>query len=195
MSEEVHGDAPPPLPYKPDLASRAQRFAGAVIDYVLSLAVLLPALYALGAFDPAIEEVMRAFEQPHDKPPTFDSQFETQFDLAVTLQSLLVSWAALLLMHGYLLLKHGQTIGKRIVGTRIVDRHGALPGAGPLIGLRYLLMGLLTHIPLIGGPLWLLDALLIFRESHRCLHDDLAKTDVVRVKAARQESSAAGART
>ena len=37
-------------------------------------------------------------------------------------------------------------------------------------------------IPVLGNLISLVDAILIFREEHNCLHDDIAKTRVVRVE-------------
>lgn len=46
---------------------------------------------------------------------------------------------------------------------------------------RYVLNLFLSDIPFIGGFMPLIDVLLIFRKSRKCLHDDLAGTIVVKV--------------
>ena len=43
-----------------------------------------------------------------------------------------------------------------------------------------LLCGMLRFIPFIGVFYVLVDCLLIFRESHQCLHDNIADTIVVK---------------
>ena len=40
-------------------------------------------------------------------------------------------------------------------------------------------MWILGQLPLVGGFIGLIDALLIFREEKNCLHDDLAGTRVI----------------
>ena len=82
----------------------------------------------------------------------------------------------------YLLAQKGQTIGKRMVGIRIVDHStGDLAGAGRILGLREFLRGLVSGIPYIGWLLILIDILAIFGEDHRCIHDYIARTMVVAV--------------
>lgn len=92
----------------------------------------------------------------------------------------------------YLLGKEGQTLGKRVVGIRIVDHStGALAGAGRVLGLREFLRGIVSAIPYVGWVLILIDVLFIFSEDRRCIHDHIARTKVV--SGAPAESTAAGA--
>jgi uncharacterized RDD family membrane protein YckC len=107
------------------------------------------------------------------------------------LQSL-IGVGAFLLMHGYLLVKHGQTVGKWLVGTRIVDAktRELLPFTRVYI-IRYLWLtplalivtfappGLAALMSGIGGFINLLDSLLIFGSQKCCLHDYLAGSIVV----------------
>lgn len=86
-----------------------------------------------------------------------------------------------LAVNGYLLLRHGQTVGKKIVGLRIVRPNGERVSPGRLLGGRYLVGGALSALPTVGPVYNLVDALFIFRESRRCLHDSIADTIVVRV--------------
>ena len=83
-------------------------------------------------------------------------------------------------INGYLLVTQGQTVGKKLLGLRIVRSDGSRASAGRLIGLRYLLSWLLMFVPLIGAIYALLDSLMIFRESRKCLHDNLADTIVIK---------------
>lgn len=86
-----------------------------------------------------------------------------------------------LALNGWLLAKHGQTIGKKILGIRIVRMSGAPASFGRIVGLRLLPMWLVALIPFIGVVVVLLDPLFIFRTSRRCLHDSIADTVVVNV--------------
>ena len=71
----------------------------------------------------------------------------------------------------------GQTLGKMALGIRIVDFNtGGHPGFARIVLLRVIVNGL------IGGfipPYVLVDALFIFREDQRCIHDHIAGTRVV----------------
>ena len=70
----------------------------------------------------------------------------------------------------------GQTLGKRLVGIRILRRDGSHPTLGRSFGLRSFVPGL---IAMFVGPFGLLDALWIFGDERRCLHDLMADTVVV----------------
>ena len=91
-------------------------------------------------------------------------------------------WFLIIFMaiNSYLLLTKGQTVGKWMLGIRIVDAasNGAAT-AVKLLGLRYVLVLLVMAIPIIGQLLGLIDVLFIFRSDRRCVHDLIAGTKVV----------------
>jgi uncharacterized RDD family membrane protein YckC len=76
----------------------------------------------------------------------------------------------------YLITRAGQSIAKRMLGMRIVTTSGELPG---------FLMGVLVRqwIPVVVNQFCnlfsLVDALFIFGEERRCIHDYMANTIVV----------------
>jgi uncharacterized RDD family membrane protein YckC len=74
------------------------------------------------------------------------------------------------------LTKRGQTVGKRILGIRVVLKD-TLANGGFVTNVlkRGLLNGLLNFIPLY----FIVDSLFIFREDRRCVHDMIAATVVV----------------
>jgi uncharacterized RDD family membrane protein YckC len=76
----------------------------------------------------------------------------------------------------------GQTIGKKIVGIRIVDLDNNVPALAKILGLRYLPTRAAALIPIMGSIYSLVDALFIFFPNRRCLHDLIAGTKVVKVK-------------
>ena len=89
-----------------------------------------------------------------------------------------------------LLGKRGQTLGKIVVGIRIVDVDtGEHPGALRLIGLRVVVNSIigvvLSGVPVVGGVLSgayiLADNALILREDRRAIHDHIAGTRVDKV--------------
>ena len=81
----------------------------------------------------------------------------------------------------YLLYANGQTLGKKLLGIKIVRSDGSRAGFWRIIGLRYFLPGLIGAIPLVGVVFSLADPLFIFGETKRCLHDMIADTIVVDV--------------
>ena len=144
---------------KPHLASRSVRLGGALIDGVISLVIIVPVMLATGSF----QRLFRGEEMTIGQRAAF----------------FVAGWAVFLALNGYLLLKRGQTIGKVAVKTRIVDLNGNIPHFGKLLVLRYLIIGLLAEIPIIGSLACLVDALFIFGKESRCLHDYIAGTRVV----------------
>jgi len=78
------------------------------------------------------------------------------------------------------LYRDGQTIGKKLLSIKVVRTDGEKVSLLRFFFLRFLPVGLLGAIPLIGSVFSLADALLIFRASHQCLHDNIADTIVVR---------------
>lgn len=102
---------------------------------------------------------------------------------SATLFAALGGFAALALVvcNFVLLYRDGQTIGKKLLGIKIVRSDGDRVGLARIIFMRWLPVGLLGAIPLLGPVISLTDALLIFRDSRLCLHDQIADTIVVKV--------------
>jgi uncharacterized RDD family membrane protein YckC len=149
-----------PLPL--ELASRGQRLAGAVIDMVFQAAVGLPLVFLLGVAP--------------------DIWNPLSLDLLEKLRLASAGWVSYLLLHGWLLHTRGQTVGKWIVGTRIVDMDGEVPPLARVMLLRLMLLGAVsTALPAQGWALSLFNVLLVFRADRRCLHDHIAGTRVVHV--------------
>lgn len=85
---------------------------------------------------------------------------------------------SLAIVQCYLIATSGQSIAKRILRMRIVRQDGSPAKFVHGVLLRSWLMTFLTQIiPFIG----LVDALLIFGNERRCLHDRIASTDVIKV--------------
>jgi len=78
-----------------------------------------------------------------------------------------------------LLHRRGQTIAKKLLGIRVVRKDGSRCGLARIFFARYLPVTLLGMVPFVGGLVSLVDALLIFRDDRRCLHDEIADTIVV----------------
>lgn len=99
---------------------------------------------------------------------------------ATLLLNVVFGFGLFVAVHGYLLATRGQTIGKLALGLRIVRTDGSRATFGRLIGLRYGVGNAVIAIPVVGGIYGLVDALLIFRNTRKCLHDNIADTIVVK---------------
>lgn len=142
-----------------ELASRWLRLGGAVLDGIIMMVIELPVMFMFGIFNQVSE-----------------GQGMTMGQLAAFFVFHLMAFAA---VNGWLLAKRGQTVGKMIVGTRIVDLNGNLRPFKIIFFIRYALVGFLASIPLLGSLFSLANALFIFRSDKRCLHDLIAGTKVV----------------
>jgi uncharacterized RDD family membrane protein YckC len=141
------------------LAGRGVRLLAAIVDGLLvaGVMVLLGWLTAYDAFDPREDAPLSAFAT-----------------------SLGLAFGAYLLLNGWLLHSRGQTIAKALFKIKIVRSDGSKPSLLRLAGLRYFVTSLLTLVPLLGWMFALADCLLIFRDSRKCLHDNIADTIVIR---------------
>jgi len=89
-----------------------------------------------------------------------------------------VGLMALVACQIYFLSSLGQSIGKKVMGIRIVkNTTGENGGFGTNVLVRLIANGILGFVPLYS----LVDVLFIFRQDRRCLHDLIAGTKVVEV--------------
>ncbi len=141
-------------------ASRPARFGGWLADAIVSLVLALPLLYVYGFFDPGTE---------------MSFGFVELFVFAV------YGFVAFALVQGYFLAISGQTIGKKLAGTRIVsfETNEILPLPKILLS-RYLPFYLMNAI----GLPQLINVLFIFGERRQCLHDKFAGTHVINAEGA-----------
>jgi uncharacterized RDD family membrane protein YckC len=87
----------------------------------------------------------------------------------------------LLILTGVFVYQNGQTIGKKILGIKVVRSDGSRAGLARIFWLRYLVAQyLFPIIPMVGMVYALVDSLMIFGEARRCCHDYIADTIVVR---------------
>lgn len=97
------------------------------------------------------------------------------------LMTLFLGLCGVVLVQGLFLAFRAQTIGKMLLGLRIIDvATGRRAGFARLVFLRMLVTSLLSALAGIGWIFGLIDCLFIFREDRRCLHDFIAGTRVVR---------------
>jgi uncharacterized RDD family membrane protein YckC len=151
--------APPSSGRPHALASHGQRFVAAMIDALIVWAIVWPAWRAFG--------VQARFAQLPGLAKVAGAG---------------VNFVAYCAVQGFFLVKSSQTLGKRAMKIRIVRTADGRPApAARVLLVRQLPQYAVAIIPVVGPLLGLLDYCLIFRESHRCLHDDIAGTEVRRM--------------
>ncbi len=142
------------------LAGRGARLAGAIIDGV----ILLGLWWVVGLVTP-----WNIFSPKMAEAGVF-----------ATFGMQLIGLLLFAIVNGYLLMTRGQTVGKLLLGMRIVRPDGSAATPGRLLGLRYGVGWLLSALPFVGMVYALVDCLMIFRADRRCLHDLIADTIVVK---------------
>ena len=145
-----------------ELASRGIRLLSAIVDALIAGGVGM-ALTFVPAYKALIVEPMAADM------------------MGLHLSAVVAGYVIFLLLQGWLLVTRAQTIGKVLCGLRIVRSDGSKPDAWRLLGLRYGIGGLLNMHVIVGSLYGLIDALLIFRESRKCLHATIADTKVIKL--------------
>ena len=153
----VADQAPPALV----LADRGTRLAAYLLDGLIGLVAFVPFVLVL----PFVSTIGER---------NYDVAFGIAAGLCFFLLLGLTVWNCILLSRG------GQTLAKRLLGIRIVRRDGSHCGLLRIIFARYLPVVVLGAVPFFGSLVTLADALLIFRDSCRCLHDEIADTIVVK---------------
>lgn len=146
-----------------ELASPGSRLAAQILDGLLYVIVLLPAF---------IGGVSLLGGHKDDK--------SNELYASLVVGGVLL-WLVLILIQGVFLCNKGQTLGKKMMGIRIVNSDDlGNPGFGRVFLLRYFANTLLTMIPWLGWIYSLIDLLFIFRGDRRCVHDLMAMTRVIR---------------
>lgn len=140
-----------------ELAERSTRLGAAIIDSLIAIAVIVPLVLMLDL-------------QPENGEMSF----------LANLSLMVLSLAIFIAIHGYLLKTSGQTIGKKILNIKIVGLDNELRPLPDLILKRYVPVSAVGLVPVVGSFLPLVDALAIFRNDRRCIHDLIAGTKVVK---------------
>jgi uncharacterized RDD family membrane protein YckC len=147
------------------LASRGSRLGAIILD---GLIFIIPFFIVFITFFSINEYFQFVFE------------FITKHGLLFTMfLEMLIAQVLYISVNGWLIYSKGQTIGKRIVGIKMVTLKDEVPAFYSSYCLRYLLNSFLMLIPFIGGIYSICDILFIFSGDKRCLHDRIAGTKVV----------------
>ena len=142
------------------LASRWRRLGAAMLDFVV-VGILAASLMDVIGLDDMLNEAMMS---------------SLVYSLVLgTLFSVLF-----LLINFKLLKDKGQTIGKKVVGIKIVNLAGGQATWGKNLSKRYATFLIPGQIPVIGSIFSLVNVLFVFGKKKRCIHDYAGSTQVVK---------------
>jgi uncharacterized RDD family membrane protein YckC len=164
------------------LAERGQRLLARGIDWIIEMICAIPGGILIGT-----EAVKIVIAMSQGKEPDFEQLDVRKLILGGSI--LFVSMLALLVVQVWMLHTRGQSIGKRMVGIRVVRQDGSAPGIVYAWVLRELVIfgigfmaGVIPFLGIILRPAFhLVDWCMIFSDDQRCLHDRIAGTKVVKV--------------
>jgi uncharacterized RDD family membrane protein YckC len=142
------------------LAGRGRRLAGVIVDTL----ILLLLWWVIGKVTPL----------------NIYSTAMANAGVVVLAGYALVGMLLFAAVNGWLLARRGQTVGKALLGMRIVRRDGSAADVFRLVAMRYGIGAVITVLPIVGMVYSLADALMIFRADRRCIHDMIADTIVVK---------------
>ena len=119
--------------------------------------------------------------------PDFDNRGSSGSDLELFtglpvfgLLAMGLGFAAYAAIQAFFLTRDAQSLGKKMVGLRIVRQDdGGKPGFVSVVLLRECVPILIGFVPFIGRFFGLVDVLCIFGEERLCIHDRFARTRVV----------------
>jgi uncharacterized RDD family membrane protein YckC len=157
-----------------DLAERGARLLAYTLDELILLGISLPML--LGTI-PTFAALLSG-----------ESDAES-FDTGTIIHAMLggpgtvITVIAFLIWCGitaWLVAANGQSIGKRLVGIKVVRTDGSPASFARIFLLRNFVNYVPLGIPYLGLIYQLVDPLLIYQDSRRCVHDLIADTTVVR---------------
>ena len=149
-SPDADVDRPEPDDVSGMLAGRGRRLGGAILDSLVGVVVSIPVMIYFGLF----QRLMQGGTLTLGETVLFGGLY----------------WVLFIAINGYWLHTRGQTVGKKLVGTRIVGMDNSNPGLPKIFMLRYLPLGLLSQIPIIGPVTGLIDGVLIFKSDRPCVY-------------------------
>ena len=151
-------------------ANRGTRLAAAFLEGLIFMVAALPMIFG----------GMMAGLSDNIAPSADGNMAFSGFSVLLTGLSVLLI-LGLLIFQLVMLVTRGQSIGKRLLGIRIVTcPNGDLPGGVKAILLRGLVPGIIGAIPILGPLFSIVNIGFIFREDRRCIHDLIASTQVVK---------------
>ncbi|MDA7629542.1 RDD family protein [Akkermansiaceae bacterium] len=170
VNDDIRNIAVRSIPHRGNYASRWARLGGALIDVVVLVIAALAVDY-LG--DRSVG--------------SFDEWAESESEWGDSLIAGFISFLTYATIQSYTWHYRGQSIGKLVLGMRIVTLDGRQASWALIFFIREPFAHVIGHI---SSLLSVIDPLLIFRSEHNCLHDDVARTRVISIaKAVASENS------
>jgi uncharacterized RDD family membrane protein YckC len=160
-----------------ELADRGTRLGAVTIDWVIGLLITLPFVIAYWSL---ITSAFASGGGYGGARALRDSNLTLSGGAWGGLVVTFIAWIVWLVITIRFVSANGQTIGKRIVGIKVVRRDGSKASLGRIFWLRNVVNGIPGAIPFFGYIYQLVDGLFIFSGSRQCLHDKIADTIVVR---------------
>ena len=159
------------------LAARWRRLVARIIDWTLiGILTFILNFYTLGT--DWIFKYVETMVQPAQAVEIVDVIWTEFTDAIFTM--LATEILLFIVLNTYLLARRGQTIGKFMMGVRIVDYFtGEIPKLRFSLLIREGGLYLLGIFGLLGALINLVDKLFIFSENRRCIHDYWGFTKVV----------------
>lgn len=145
-----------------ELAGRGERLGAAILDGLIAAILVVGPLAFSTDFD-AIAQ--RRYDGAFTGPGTTVALIGMLFLIGITI---------------YLVHKNGQTLGKKIVGIKVVRSDFSRASLSRIFWLRNLANCIPGAIPYLGNVYGLIDHLFIFGERRQCVHDKIADTVVVK---------------
>ncbi len=143
------------------IANLGQRFLGAFIDGFGKFVCIVPGYILM---------IWASLDQQSDTPEI----------ALIGLLIVLMGGLTLLALNLYLLATRSQSIGKWFVNTQITDYETGEPATfAKTFVLRGMVNSFIAGIPCVGPMYALVDICMIFGEERRCIHDQIAGTEVV----------------
>jgi len=171
----------------PALAEWWQRLLARIVDDIILLVLTSP-VWITGLI-PAFRRIQRLADQYPDLSQPGAAQ---AFNDAVSRMTagmigtfLLIGAGIGVISFGYDWLQHGlwgQTIGKRVMGTKVVTADTRAPISGQTACGRAAVYALVPVVPSVGGLFALInESWLLWDPRRQCLHDKAARTVVVKM--------------
>jgi len=170
----------------PALAEWWQRLLARLVDGVILVILTSPLWFAvlLSLFR---RVQLLASQYPDLSQPAAAQAFNASVSQVLTGMTgtfLLLGLAIAAVSFGYDWLQHGlwgQTIGKRVMGTKVVTADTRVPVSGQAAGTRAAVYALVPAVPSVGALFALInEAWLLWDPRRQCLHDKAARTVVVK---------------
>jgi uncharacterized RDD family membrane protein YckC len=144
-------------------AGRGARLVAVILDTIIICAmVYIPLLIAVGISAPRV-----GLAQGHFNPVLMRG---------VGGMLSLVGFIAWIWLTILFVSRNGQSIGKKMLGIKVVRSDGSPASLGRIFWLRNVVNTVLAMVPFYG----LVDALLIFGDAQQCVHDKIADTIVIK---------------